>query len=54
MKKYPLSELVKRWECEELSIEQAIGQILLWLVSLVERVDELEARQRKARLPKSG
>lgn len=47
MKKYPLSELAKRWEREELTMEQAIGQILLWLATLSERVDKLEFRQQK-------
>ncbi len=47
MKRYSLSALVKRWEREELTIEQAVGQILLWLVVLAERVDHLEAEQRK-------
>lgn len=48
MKKYPLSELVQRWEREDLTIEQVIGQILLWLVALAERIARLEANQRKA------
>lgn len=47
MKKYPVSELIKKWEREDISVEQAIGQILLWLVGLVERVARLEARQQK-------
>jgi len=47
MKKYPLSELTKRWEREDLTLEQAIGQILLWLASLSERADKLEATRRK-------
>lgn len=48
MKKYPASELIKKWEREELTAEQAIGQLLLWLVTLVERVAKLEANQRKS------
>ena len=48
MKKYPLSELAKLWEREELTVEQAIGQMLLWLASLSERADKLEATRRKA------
>ena len=54
MKRYSLTELVKRWEREELTVEQAIGQILLWLVSLLERVDKVEANQRKVQQSKSG
>ena len=48
MKTYPLSELAKRWEREELTVEQAIGQILLWLASLSERADKMEATRQRA------
>ena len=47
MKRYPLSELVKKWEREDVTVEQAVGQLLLWLVSMVERVDKLEHSQQK-------
>lgn len=47
MKKYPVTELVRKWEREELTVEQAIGQLLLWLVDLVEGSAKLEANQRK-------
>jgi hypothetical protein len=47
MKKYPVEELVLKWEREELTVEQAIGQLLLWLVNVVERVIRLEARQQR-------
>lgn len=47
MKKYPVTELVRKWEREELTVEQAIGQLLLWLVELVEGLAKLEANQRK-------
>jgi len=47
MEKYPVSELIKKWEREDITMEQAIGQILLWLVALVERVVRLEISQRK-------
>lgn len=43
MKKYSPDELVKKWEREELTVEQAIGQLLLWVIALVERVTRLEA-----------
>jgi hypothetical protein len=49
MKKYPLEDLVKRWEREELTLEQAVGQILLWLLNLAERVTKLEVNQRKTK-----
>ena len=48
MKKYPVAELVKKWEREELTVEQAIGQLLLWLATLVEQLAKLEANQRKS------
>jgi hypothetical protein len=41
-KPYTLPILVKRWEREELTVEQAIGQIFLWLGELVERIQRLE------------
>lgn len=49
MKKYPLEDLVKRWEREDLTLEQAVGQILLWLLNLAERVTKLEINQRKTK-----
>ena len=45
-KQYDLSDLIKRWEREDLTTEQAIGQLLLWLVVLSERVAELEVNIR--------
>jgi hypothetical protein len=48
MKKYPVTELVRKWEREELTVEQAIGQLLLWLVDLVEGLAKLEANQRRS------
>ena len=54
MKRYPLSELVKKWEREELTSEQAIGQILLWLDLLSERVAKLEATPEKPQLPQNS
>jgi hypothetical protein len=39
---YPLAELIKRWQREELTAEQAIGQMLLWLTDLSKRVKQLE------------
>ena len=43
---YPLKELVKRWEREELTVEQAIGQILLWLDDLSEQIAQLETNRK--------
>lgn len=39
---YPLAELIKRWQREDLTAEQAIGQMLLWLTDLSKRVQQLE------------
>ncbi len=47
MKRYELAELIKRWEREELTVEQTIGQLLLWLDSLIERMNSMEIRQRR-------
>ena len=46
-KRYELPELIKRWEREQLTGEQAIGQILLWLAALAERLARLEAGEHK-------
>jgi hypothetical protein len=51
MSSYSLDELITRWEQEKLTTEQVIGQMLLVLRSLTERVRELERwrrRQQKA------
>ena len=48
-KKYALPELVKKWEREDITVEQVIGQILLWLVALSSRITKLEATRRKAK-----
>ena len=52
MKKYPASELIKKWEREELTADQAIGQLMLWVAALVERVTKLEATRSKVSRPK--
>lgn len=45
-KPYDLAELVRRWGREELTVEQTIGQILIWLGLIIERLEKLEAVQR--------
>jgi hypothetical protein len=47
---YPLEELIRKWGRGELTVEQAIGQILLWLQWLErgER-DEIERGDRERR-----
>jgi hypothetical protein len=42
---YNLDELVTLWEREKLTTEQIVGQILLVLRSLNERIRELERRR---------
>jgi hypothetical protein len=39
---YSLDELIRRWQTGQLTVEQAIGQILLVLKELVERMRALE------------
>ncbi|MBN1886837.1 MAG: hypothetical protein JW850_02565 [Thermoflexales bacterium] len=39
---YSLDELIRRWQTGQLTIEQAVGQILLLLKELVDRMRELE------------
>ncbi len=47
MSNYNLDELITRWEHEKVSTEQAVGQVLLLLRSLDERVEELERWRRR-------
>jgi hypothetical protein len=42
MSNYNLDELITRWEHEKVTTEQVVGQILLLLRSMAERVGELE------------
>jgi hypothetical protein len=54
MSNYNLDELITRWEHEKVTTEQVVGQVLLLLRSLVERVEELERwrrRQEKGEAP---
>ena len=46
-RQYNLTDLIKRWEREDITTEQVIGQLLLWLVVLSERMTELEVNMRK-------
>jgi hypothetical protein len=41
---YGLHEVIRRWGREQLTPEQAIGQILLLLVELDKRLQKLEGR----------
>jgi len=46
---YGLQGVIRAWELGKLTSEQAIGQILLLLVEVHERLNELERRQEKQR-----
>ncbi len=46
---YGLKGVILAWEREELSIERAIGQILLLLKELEERLHSLEQRLERMR-----
>jgi len=41
---YGLDEVIRRWEQTALTVEQAIGQILLLLQTFEERLREVESR----------
>ena len=45
--RYELPQLIKLWAQEKVSAEQAIGQILLHVQLLIERVDALEVALRQ-------
>lgn len=49
MSAYDLDTMLKKWEREELSTEQAIGQIMLLLQSISHRVGRLEVAQENNR-----
>ncbi len=46
---YGLQEVISRWERGRLTTEQIIGQILLLLLELEQRVRELERRSQSSR-----
>jgi uncharacterized protein YbjQ (UPF0145 family) len=45
--KYTLEQVIKYWETEQLTAEQAIGQILQFLLEYRQRIEELEKRLRE-------
>ena len=49
MSAHDLDTLLKKWERDELSTEQAVGQMLLLLQSLSRRVGHLEVAQENKR-----
>jgi hypothetical protein len=47
MATYRPTELHRKWSQGELTLEQAIGQLLQYLLDLIERLTELEKRLRQ-------
>lgn len=45
MGSYPLDALIRKWGVGELTVEQAIGQILLILLKLAKRLASLENKR---------
>ncbi len=54
MERYSISDLIKKWEREDATVEQVIGQLLLWVNDLATRVNKLEARPQNNQKPKKG
>lgn len=44
MNTYNINEIIKMWEHVELTVDQAIGQLLLHIQDLTQRVSTLERR----------
>ena len=49
MSAYDLDTMLKKWEREELTTEQAVGQILLLLQTVSQRIGRLEVAQENIR-----
>ena len=47
MSRYDLKELVRKWAREEMTAEQAIGQILQQLQELADKIQKLEIENRR-------
>jgi hypothetical protein len=43
MSKYDWAELMRKWTLEEMTAEQAIGQLLLWTQETVNKVQRLQS-----------
>jgi hypothetical protein len=50
MNTYGLEQVIKMWEVEQLTVEQAIGQILLLIREDRERMGEIERREASRRV----
>ena len=54
MAAYQLEELIQMWAADKITQEQAIGQILLQVQSLSERIGKLERRLEEERRTKKN
>lgn len=54
MSSYNLGDLLQKWEREEITVDQAIGQIILSMVALSRRLGHLERRLEDQRMRGSG
>ena len=45
MSRYALEEVVQKWAKEELTVEQAIGQLFLHIENVIERLNFLEKKE---------
>ena len=43
MSKYDCAELLRKWKLEEITAEQAIGQLVLWMQETVKKVQRLQS-----------
>jgi hypothetical protein len=54
MSKYNWAELLNKWKREELTVEQAIGQLLLWTEELLKRLKGVESSVVKLKREKAA
>ena len=54
MSQYNLQQFIKLWAQERLTVEQAVGQLLLHIQELSERVGKLEKRILAGAKPSEG
>ena len=51
MSTYPIPDLLQRWAKGELTVEQAVGHVLQHLLTLAQRLAEMERRLRQLEQP---
>lgn len=47
MSRYALEEVVQKWAKEDLTVEQAIGQLFLHVENVIERLTFLEKKEKE-------